>query len=588
MRRHAFSFVSLALAFALSSRAFGAAPQSLEAIQEENARLQKQVMSIELKMEEYRASIPDVGDSAVADTKDMLRERAKRAELEATIAIGDPVDEPLSNGQPSPIVLYPVDVTGRGEYVAFHRFLQSFAHSTAFGVFGGIERLSLVAAGSDNVTFNARLVRAAWRGVAATPTVPASPSPDPRTAAAARINTALRERYNSLTGTIKRLASLDDRYSAGRVVDALAALNDKGYGEAVALTRIDVKENVTIDGVTLGSATPDVFGRILSDSGFKVTSAEHSPLGTCRAFKLTGSLEKIEANDSVPIFNGLFDATASSICGGGPQVSASRIVVPAAGGDQRMTLHARGVDLIDVFRILNDIGAGNFVVDEDVASRVSIDADGAMPAGIIAAVTKSEGLAISDRALRRVRRATSPARPPREQTLNGEPITVTVKAADIADLLCALHETITLKPFVVKTGRPHVNVFASDVPWDGVLEGMFSSAATSYKIDGDRLYVFPVGAERAVASAPACETNTYRRTWWRIHPTKLDPSLLDLVAIASSGTKRIAYAYVPGDPRLLMAFRSGDAVGESRIGTITAESVTFDSSQTPMTLRLPK
>jgi len=588
MTRHAFSFVGIVLSCAIASRAFAAAPQSLEAIQTENATLQERVMRLELKLEKLRASIPDAGENTVVETKNILHERAKRAEVDAAVVIGDLVDAPLSNGQASPIVLYHVAVNGRGEFPAVNRFLRLIALSTAFGIAGGIDRLSIIASPNDTVTFNARLVRAAWKGPVATPPVPASTSGDPRTATAMRMNTALRNRYDSLTGTILLLANLADRYGTERIAAALAMLNDKAQAEAVALTRIDVKDNATIEGVMLGSRTPDAFGRVLSNSGFKVTSDEHSTLGLCRTFKLTASIEKIETGDALPIGNGLFDAAAASICRGGSQVDAARVVVPAADGETRMTLHARAIDVIDVFRILNDIGAGNFVIDEDVTGRISIDTEGAQPAGIIAAVTKSQGLAISDRALRRVRRATSPARTPREQTLNGEPVTLAIKAADLADILCAMHDTITLKSFVAKTGRPHVNVFASDLPWDGLLEGMFSSAAVTYKIDGDRLYVFPMGADHAVASAPACKTSSYHRSWWRLEPAKLDPSVLDLVAIASTATTQVAYAYRPGDPRLLMAFHTGDAIGESHVGAITADTVTFDSAQAPVTLRLAK
>jgi hypothetical protein len=546
---------------------------------DESAALQKQVRDVELALAELRISIPDAGDEAVADIGTAVERRANDAHVKPDVTISEPAAVPLANGQPSSLVLYHVGLKGAGKYSDVMFFLHLLAHSRAFGVASGIETLTLRASGANVVAFEAGFVRGAWKET------PPPRSPGDGTTAADRMNAALRTRLSWLSDTISVLSETQDRYDAAGIIDAISVLNEKAADEAVALTRIDVKGDVTLQGVVLGSRAGEAFKKTLAEAGFTVKGWQPSAAGVCRGWTITAALKKIDRGEALPVGSGLFDSATAATCA--PRSAAgSPVVVPRGKGADLWSLHARDLDVVDVFRVLNDLGSGNFVIDHDVTGRTSIDATDAEAAQIVAAVMKSERLSIDPGLARRVRRAASPARVPREQKWNGEPITMTIKAATVADLLCMLGNLTGLKPSIVNGGGSDVSIFASDVPWDALIEVLFSSAGSTYKIDGDRFGVAPIGSKASDPSRDACGATPYHRTWWRLQPAQLDAPLLEIAAIAASASKSTAYAYAPGEPRLLMALHVGDAIGSSRVAAIDADGVRFDSTDGATTLRL--
>ena len=538
----------LGAALALSSYA---APQSdLERLRD-----------VELQIAKLRLFVPEANDAAPAEIEQSIRTKARAAGIDTISVTRNSETERvlLENAQPSPVVLYRLDISGRDRYAHVQTLLRSIALVPRLVDF---ETVHLQAASDDTVTFDVRLSLACWSELAHS--APSSPPHDP--------NALVRTKVAEMESVHRVLTGMKERLKPMRLVTAIAALDAETTGEAIALTDVRLHGDATLNGVTLGASARSGLRKALEKAGFTGSHVETKTLGDCQAFTVTS---KLNASDDAPgevLFNGLFDGRVNEVCATEKSTS-THVTVSGPTDPSALTIHLRDADVADVFRVLNGVSGEDYIVDGDVNGRVTIDAEGSTVANAVAAM-RSAGVTAGPGPLHRVSRPSASAGVAlRETPYQGEKLGFSIKDADLAELLCIFSDITALKFFLPRGRRPGVSLFVDDIEWDRVLDTLVWSSSLTYTIEKDHVNLQRAGSTSEVAEA--CEASTYRRPWWMIKPQNLALDDLKLTGIAGKPGAWKAYAYAPGARRLLVLLDAGVKLSGATVRHVDADRVTF-------------
>src|SRR6185312_3786051 len=312
--------------------------------------------------------------------------------------------------------------------------------------------------------------------------------------------TAYRDKLRELKATHRLLTEVTER-SKPRLVAALAAFDNLNRERATALTTLRAGGEIVLKGVVAGASARDGLKPALAKAGFLVSHVEMSPAGGCQTFSATARLEAGEVPWEPVIFNGLFDFWATEVCS--PEPTGGRVVAHGTATSQdALTLHLHGVRLSDVFFVLNELTALNFVLSPGAAGikgRVSLDVEGATLDETLAAMS-SVGVAVGPGPLHLVSRAEKPlaATAPRPGRYTGEAIDLSVRSADLKVILCTLSVVLEKPIWVPQNLDGVVTAFSADLPADQVLDVLVSGAELVSVRKADRWIVGP-GPEAKLA-----------------------------------------------------------------------------------------
>jgi len=497
--------------------------------------LRAERMELELALERLKRQVP------MAAELEHLEARVRRAAEVAELAVEfRPLDDgpipPLPDGSPGPLRLDGVELSGRGELHRIGALLAMLAVDDLR--LRDLESL-VVEADGDAHRFVAHLRYPTWTGARSPATVGGGPLD--AGVAQARADVALLDAQRIV------LESWSARTAAGRLAAATSLLDALDDLPATAVTRVRLDDRVEVAGATLGAAAREALDTSLADFGFTVATASPAGGGACRPFALALGLDGERAADFAAAGAApAVDERAAQLCAFDPGPAVGRV---AARGDVArpgaFALHARGLELVDLFRLLHETTGAGFAVDPDVAGRVDADFEGASLDEALAALAPL-GLHFGPDPIRRVSRQPVTAR---EDDWTGEPATLAFKRLELASLLCLFDRAFSLPSRVAPDLAAEVSIFASDTPWDLALVRSIESAGLDDAIVDGIAHVAPPERLAKVAETPwipSCEVASKPGNPLESHPQRLaelGADDLTLVATTGSDDSRRAWAY---------------------------------------------
>ena len=269
-----------------------------------------------------------------------------------------------------------------------------------------------------------------------------------------------------------------------------------------------------------------------------------------------------------------------------------------------LTVRLRDVDLTDVFRVLETLTSQAFLVDANVAGRVSIELQRATLDDALAAIAKGAELWISEPGLvRRVGLARSapmpspkPVPPKAKKGLpepaespaptppdSGAAASFELKRASVRDLLAVMTD---VDPVFASLGPQgslgRVSVWARAVPLGRLRAALLEGAGLKERFeDGRRLL------ERSAGSADELLPVAGDPPDPRLLLQPRDLALLEfsLTGVATAGDRWTAFTYAPGGA--LYAFHGGDRLADATLKDVESTDVLLETDEGDLRLSLP-
>jgi len=551
-------FVTRALIVIVCAVALHAKAQTID-------ELRKQVQEAEMSLS-TRMMLPDCSAAPAAELVAYIDRAAKKIGLTtfSAQALEGTEDVALDNGNESPVRLARLDVTGRGSLEDADQLLRRIALQRV-ARFLDFETISIAASPGGMVTFNVRVAAGCW-------SEPPPPPPlDQR--AGDLIMQSYRRRLEYLRGTSATIAKLDARFQPDAVLDALAALDKDWKTRAAALTEFRWEHGIaTLNGVVLGAQARAELDASLKNAGFDGGHARTTPAGDCTAFTAAARVVPDASRPHGLAFD-LFDERAAALC---DSKSAQHPVAITGKGSGNLTLHLRNAGVADFFLALNAISPQEaFIIEPDVKGRVSVDLENVTPEEALAAVKKSGAAFIGPGPLHRVCRAACGPPTATSKSYDGEPITMTLRDADVIDILRTFAEITGLTISVPRTLNGRIGIMANDMPWDRIFHGIASAFHQTYRIDGQHV-IFGTGAAISLDEAAKTHAAAYRRPWAEIRDVeKVGSDDIHLAALAANGDHWTAYFYAPGSSRTILPLVFGQKLFDATVTAVSTNGVTL-------------
>jgi hypothetical protein len=201
----------------------------------------------------------------------------------------------------------------------------------------------------------------------------------------------------------------------------------------LGLVEAELTDSLRLRGFTVRPGPAERVKDTLQWAGYEVLELASQPVGSCERFELVARSSTTASPGGHEAAANLF-VSADELCGSEGSLAPERLArVDGAVGD--LTLRLRGMDAADVFRVLNETTGRGYVVQENVAARVSIEAPAASADAVEEALARELGITIMAGTVRHVgrSRAGGPWSPPIKDA--EQPVTMSLPHAEIADLL---------------------------------------------------------------------------------------------------------------------------------------------------------
>ena len=502
------------LAAAVVSRA-AAQPADLE-------RLRKELLDAEIAVEKARYRIAPC-DAEVPGLAELAAKQAK--ELGITVFAAPPVEgtKPIPN---TPLQLRRIEISGRGAFADAHHFLHRIAFERDLRLFD-IEALQMTAIDGGNVQFSARIAEACWAAEQST----APPSVHD-------IAGMYRQRLQQLQTIDAAVKRIGEYMQPMRFVDWLAALDDAWGDLPVLLSELHyTAPRLTVKGIALGT--------VARASIERAATAQWSPAGECQSFTATAVLPSRDYEEHGFAVKEIFDPRAASPCRADAP-SRTKIAVSHGSGD--LTLHARDIDVVSLFRVLNDIRPSDgYVIASAVVGRVDVDAEGATLSEILDALRTAHVAQISDGPLHIVCKSGCI---PSQQSFKGEPLSMSLNHAEVADVLNALTAAVAPAKLRIPPGvGGTISIFATELEWD-------------------RLFDAIVIASRNASAPPRAP-----RLFTVRDAGKMSVDDIRLAALAGTAGTWHAYTRSLGDSGLIVPLTTETTLFDGRVESVDGERV---------------
>lgn len=582
--------VAAAVLVVMTIAPYAAAQKTDAELRNEQELLRKELSEAELALRNTRSSylLECSDDSLRTGFEHFIQTQAKNLDMKALdlnrVEGSEPV--PFIDGRPSLLQLRRLAMHGQGSFYDVQLLLHRIALMRDTRALD-FETLNVKVETGGTVSFAAGIVDVCW---ADDPQTKLTNAPHPAlptglTPGELEVTTD-RARLQKVRSANEAWRKFGARFQPMRLIDALAALDEDWGDPAVLLTELRFTAPVlTLRGATGNASARAVVDESLHKAAFDEARIDWSPAGDCRAFTATVRLKEGKAEAKLPATkepaNEIFDERLPSLCSSKARSAATAVT---AHGSGTLTLHLRDVDVVDVFGVLNDLQpAAGFVVEPAVTARVNVDIEGATLDETFAALRAAGVAFVGPGPLHRVCNADcgTPTSPKQEKSYDGTPINLTVKDAEITDLLHTFE--VMLGPFEIYAPQDlhaTISLFVHDMPWDRVFDGIVSSVRLTYVIENRHVYVgrepdvrkagHPGTIRAASGSAPG------RRRWWsRLDAATFGVDDVRLAALVRTNGPWKAYVHVPGSPTSLLALDAGAVLFDGRVESVERNGVTL-------------
>ena len=529
------------------------------ALQKQSEETRKQLFETELNLEREKSLLRFAPDGSMAEAT--IRDEAKEAGL---VLSGVKV---IAGATAGPVEMRGVEFSGRDSYEKLHLLL----HRLTF--LGGVDvqELRVTAAPENTVAFSARLAYPVIVAHELPSSIPRATSREELLRQMIEIERAALKQKRETVNALLQAAPPDH---ANGLLNGLAGFIGELEKHAVAMTGMSVNDAVEVKGLAMGAKAVNGIKPALAKSGFEVVGLNLTRAGGCTAFSATARVANREHATRLAFDNALFDADAPAVCKSG-SVAATDIVVKGTdpGG---ITMRLRGADVSTVFYALHETSPQNFAIDTSITRRFNVDVQNATVSDI-GQKLRDAGLTISYDTIQRVSsKETSTTF--REQEWTGTPpISVLLRDADLADLLCLFHEISALQILVPPGLHTKVSVFATDVPWDQAMSNVIAAAGLRYVIDNNRVYVGTNGGDPSAIDtcANAKAGVTAARVWWQPASAIENVAAADLVLAGAAGVDGEWKAYAYGPMRKLWPLAKGTRLFDARVESVGPNGATL-------------
>lgn len=530
---------------------------------------------LDRRLETLRRILPD-GPNPGSDAA-LVTELARGARLMGLEVLPR---APVENGARGEV---PIEMSAVGSYAEVDRFFRLAALSPRLV---DVESLSLSAVRDAPVKVTAML-RVPFRPLKA----PLPPSPEgfrprdptvPRPQAEAYARDQMLAVAKSETIASLRRARRNPRLFLSEMA---AATRDR----PVILTNASLADEFSIRGVVLGEAPLKALETRLERGFFRITDFLITKRGACYRFEARGKSPVVGLDAEIPLpAQDPFqpeDAQCHADRDTGPAVL---VRVPASKTPSKgpLTLRLREVDLPDVFAVLHTLTGEPFLVDEDVAGRVSMDLVRVSRDEVLAALQKT-GLRIAEGAgLLRVSRAGAPPspRPPLSVEATA-PIRFEAKRAEIRDVLQAMAET---DPSLASEAPPgslgRLSVWARDVNVVALRAAVMEAAELSERTEeGRRIVARAPGSGEPAGSPSPITASAHRRL--TVGPADMGVGEFALAGLASVRDEWLAFAYSPLGA--LQEYRAGARLADGVVRSVQSTDVLLATDEGELRVFLP-
>jgi len=528
---------------------------------------------LDRRLETLRRILPD-GPTASADVL-LLRDLAENARLARVEIQPRP---PVESGARGDVVH---DLTALGGYEEIDRFFQKVALSHRLV---DVESLTLTATSENVIQLAAVLRFPYWPARAPLPPPPESSKGRPTGVPRPTLDAFLRDQSLAFAKSDAIAARRRAQRSPRLFLSELAAVVRE---RPVVLGYASLAEEFTVRGLAVGEGPMRAFERRLERGFLRVSEFLIAKQGACHRFEARGKSPHAgpDAELAVPVDDPFEQDplpcrvdrdTARSI------VIKGRAPTAKDPGRGPLTLRLRDVDLADVFQALAVLGAGGFVVPDNVVGRTSVEVTRATLDETLAAIRKASGIEISDAGPVRVvstgRLATRSDAP-----AGGAPASFALKRVEVRDLLAGMAD---VDPGLAALGPPgflgRVSVWTKDAPLLTVRSAVLESAGLTERTEEDRRVVERRTGAREAPLPVARAGPEPRLALRREELTVLE---FQLAGVASAGESFVAFAYAPTGQ--LYAYRPGDRLADGVVRAVESTDVLLETEEGPLRLPLP-
>jgi len=485
---------------------------------------------------------------------------------------------PVENGAKGDV---PLEFSAVGSYAEVDRFFRLAALSPRLV---DVENMSLAAVPDGPVKVNA-LLRVPFRPLKA----PLPPSPEgfrprdptvPRPQADAFARDQMLAVTKSETIATLRRARRNPRLFLSEIA---AATRDR----PVVMTNAALAEEFSLRGIVLGEASLRALETRFERGFFRVQDFLITRRGACYRFEVRGKSPIVGLDAEIPLpAQEPFQPEEAQCHADRDNGPASLVRSPATKtpGKGPFTLRLRDVDVADVFAVLHALTGESYLVDEDVAGRISLDLVRVTRDEILAALQKT-GLRVAEGAgLLRVSRgaAATPARPP--LSVEAAPaIRFEAKRAEVRDVLAAMAEADSGLASEAPSGSlGRVSLFARDVNVAALRAAVLEAAGLSERAEEGRRIVSraqdTAGPTTPLASAP--------RRRLTLGPSEIGAGEFALAGLASVRDEWVAFAYSPVGA--LYEYRAGARLADGAVRSVQSTDVLLSTEEGDVRVFLPE
>lgn len=530
---------------------------------------------LDRRLETLRRILPD-GPTPSADILHVrdLAETARLARVEVLARA------PVESGARSEISL---DVTALGGYEEIDRFFQKVALSQRLV---DVERLTLTGTTEDVVQLRAVLRFPYWPPRAPLPPPPESPWGRPAGVPRPALDAFRHDRQVALAKSDAIASRRRSRRSPRLFLSELAAA---ARDRPVVLGYAELGDDLgfTIRGLAVGQGPLRAFESRLERGFFRMSDFLIAKQGACHRFEAHGRSPVAGPDAELPVpMEDPFEPDETP-CRMDRDRARSILVkgrTPSAKNPGRgpLTLRLRDVDLADVFQALAAIGAGGFLVDDDVVARASVEVTRATLDETLDAIRKAAGIEIAGGGP--VWHVSSSRKPPRpDAPAGGPPASFALKRTDVRDLLAAMAD---VDPALAVLGPPgflgRVSVWTRDVPLMAVRAAVLDAVGLTERTEGDARLV---ERETGTKDAPAPVARTGSEPRLTLRPEELTFDEFELAGVASAGGSFVAFAYSPTGR--LNAYRPGNRLADALVRSVEATDILLETTEGPLQISVP-
>ncbi len=527
---------------------------------------------LDRRLETLRRILPD-GPNPASDAA-LVKEMAEGARLTDVLISGRAPRETGGRG------LVPIEVTAVGRFEEVDRFFRQVVLSARLV---DVESLLITPAETDRVKFTS-VVNLPYRPAKA----PLPAPPDGASALAQKtprpqVEAFLRDQALAVAKS-EVIAELRRARRNPRLF--LSELAGVVRDRPAILTRASLGDEFLVSGLTVGEANMRSLETRLERGFFRVSEVLVARQGACHRFEVRGRSPVVGLDAEIPLPNDdPFDQEESACRVDRDSGRATIVRNAGARAPARGSLHLRlrELDLADVFQVMHLLTDQGFLVDEDVHGRVSLDLAAVDGDQALAALEKTGVVLSAPGPFRRVSRNRPPALPAPGAAADVPRVTLSVKRANVRDILAVVAEAHAPLAAMAPAGPlGRISLWAREAPATDVRALMLQLAGLEERVAPEgRLLERPGGTAETLAPLGAAGGN--RRL--TMHPQELAVEEFELAGIALSGEKRLALAYAPSGA--LYSFKPGDRLANGLVEAVESTDVLLNTEEGPLRLVLP-